>query len=263
MPGLGRIYQPDDRDSGFLMARKLPDESVVSTGARLWPMPHVYDQGDSPHCVGYSCSGVLTCLAAALYNNASVVFDAPALYAWANQHDGDKRPHDGSTVRSGLKGLQAVGDQILTSTDVEHQPLGLFDRAENYLWANVKAHDADIDRVIGWLLTVSPIVIGIDWSKPMYDPGPDGFVHPDPNQVEGGHAILVRGVNAVDPANIRFCMRNSWGGSWGVTVHDDWSVTNSPPGGGDALLSRDDLIALLKANGEAGAVVEDLVPIQS
>jgi hypothetical protein len=259
MPGLGRIYRPDDRDLGFLMSRKIPDEAVAATGARLWPMPMIYDQGETPACTGFSSSGAMTALAAGFYN-ATVVFDAAALYAWANAHDGDSTPHDGSTVRAALKGLATVGDQVTTSTDVKDQSVGMFDKLQNYLWADPTAPNADIDRLITWILTVSPVVIGIDWSTPMFTPGPDGYVHPDQSKIEGGHAIMIRGVNANDPAHTYFCLRNSWDG-WGVTVKDDWTVDTSPPGGGDALLSKADLVMLLENQGEAGALVENLSPI--
>lgn len=251
MPGLGRIYKPDVRDRDFLMNRKLGEVTAVPVGAKLYPVKHVYDQGQTPQCVGYSCSGVMT----AMEEPATVVFNATHLYDWANAHDGDPSAHEGSTVRAGLQGLLTVGDMVVTSTDAEDPP-NTADKVANYLWADTTKADGDVNSVITWLLTISPVVIGIDWYNDAFHPDAKGYIHLT-GGVAGGHAIMVRGVNATDPNNIYFVLRNSWNG-WGVTVHPDWTVTAD--GGGDCLISSADLVKLLIASGEAGAVVEALAP---
>lgn len=259
MSGLGRVYRPDPGDDNYRMERLIPEVTVTS-GQKLWEVPYLYDQGQTPKCVGFSCSTAMTGMIAALLNHAVASFDAAGLYAWANAHDGDSTPHDGSTVRAGLDGLCKVGDQVLSSSDQHDEAVGVMQKITNYLWADTSAANADIDRLIQWLLTVSPVVIGINWTKDMSTPDANGFIHPT-GDVAGGHAICVRGVNADDPNNVRFVLRNTWG-SWGVTVHDDWSVDTQTQGG-DALISKADLVSLLSQQGEAGALVMSLAPAPS
>lgn len=248
--GLGRVYQPDPRDRNYLMERKIP--TVAPVGKRLWPTSLVYDQGQTPQCVGFSTAGAMTAIEAP----STVKFDAARLYAWANTHDGDPTPHDGSSVRAGFTGAVTVGAVALSSTD-SADPVGVADKMANYLWADTSLPDGDIDHVITWLLTISPVVIGIDWYNDSFTPNPTtGFISLT-GGVAGGHAIMVRGVNATDPNNTYFVLRNSWNG-WGVTVKPDFTVDTNTAGG-DCLLSKADLITLLKSNGEAGALV-DTVP---
>lgn len=255
--GLGRIYRPDRRDARYLMARNLPEVSPV--GAKLWDIPVLYDQGQTPRCVGFSCSTDMSGIMAAELAGAAVKFDADRLYLYANAHDGDSKPHDGSSVRAGFQSLVGVGDAVITSSDSVDDPIGTMDKVQNYLWANTAAADADIDRVITWILTVSPVVIGIDWHNDSFTPNPKtGFI-PITGPIEGGHAICVRGVNALDPNNVYFVLRNTWG-KWGVTVHDDWTVDLATPGG-DALMAKADLVTLLLAQGEAGALVDSVAPV--
>lgn len=259
-PRLGRIFREDPRDAGYLMARELPDEAVHPTGAKLWRTPAgiLYDQGQTPRCVGYGNSGNYSTMKAAELNGATVVFDADKLYAWANAHDGDPTPHDGSTVRAGLEGLVKVGDTVLKSTDTADDPLKTSQKIASYLWADMRATDADIDRIITWVLTKSPVVIGVPWLNAMFDPDPKtGYIHAT-GPVEGGHCLFIRGVNANDPANTYFVLRNSWG-AWGVHVQDDWSV-DLKTAAGDALITKADLVKLLKNQGEAGALVDTVVP---
>lgn len=248
--GLGRVYHPDPRDAEFLMARRVPEVSPV--GKKLYPVPHLYDQGQTPMCVGYSTSAAATALEAP----ATVVFDAARLYTYANAHDGDTTKHDGTSVRAGFQTMLAQGDAILSSTGAD-DPVGTMDKMASYLWADTSQPYGDIDRVITWLLTIGPVVIGIDWYNASFNPDPiTGFISLA-GGVAGGHAILLRGVNAEDPNNTWFVLRNSWG-NWGVTVNPDFSTTLVP--GGDCKISKADLITLLTAQGEAGALVDSVTP---
>ena len=49
------------------------------------------------------------------------------------------------------------------------------------------------------------------------------------------------------------------GGAWGVTVKDDWTIDPTP--GGDAILSRADMISLLADQGGCGALVASIDPV--
>lgn len=253
--GLGRVRREDPRDRDFLMERKI--EEVAPVGAALHQIPHLYNQGQTPRCVGYSCAGVMSGLRYAELGSVEVDYDADSIYAWANAHDGDLTPHDGSTVRAGLTALVSAGSSVLYS-QAPVDPVGSVQTLTNYLWADTAAPGADVDRLITWLLTIGPVVVGIDWYNDMFTPGPDGFVHLT-GGAAGGHAIMIRGVNANDPNNTYFVLRNSWG-FWGVRVHDDWTV-DTKSAWGDALISKADLVSLLSNGGEAGAPVDNLSPV--
>jgi hypothetical protein len=198
----------------------------------------------------------MSALLAKAFAGAAVKFDATQLYTWANAHDGDLGKHDGSTVRAGFQALVDQGDRVVASNNPAANPVGTMDKVSNYLWADTSAVNADIDRLITWILTVSPVVIGINWYNDMFNPDPATGRLTVTGAVAGGHAICVRGVNALDPDNTYFVLRNSWG-PWGAKVNPDWTI--APVGmAGDALLSRADLIRLLGEEGEAGALIDNI-----
>lgn len=253
---LGRIYAPDDRDRGYLMARRIATPAPV--GAKLWPTSTLYDQGQTPMCTGYSASGALSSYFFA-EQQVSLAFNAAGLYAWANSHDGIPGAHQGSTVRAAFQGLISQGDQVLAS-NTPSIAKAAFEKIGNFLWADVSQPDSDIETIITWILTVSPVVIGINWYNAMFTPDKDGYVTPT-GGIAGGHAIMIRGVNATVAGQAVFVLRNSWG-QWGVTVNGgangNWAVTPQPSG--DALITQANLIALLKDQGECGALVDSLAP---
>lgn len=259
-PPLGRIYHADPRDQNYLMTRALGPADVTPVGQKLWDIPFLYDQGQTPDCTAYSSSAVMSSIYWA-QQKAAIDFNAPALYHWANTHDGIPGPHDGSTVRAAFQGLLTVGDQILTSSLPADTP-GVKEKVQNFLWANHAAPNADINSIIKWILTVSPVVIGINWYSNMFcqNPQTGAFVVPPAGFINiggplaGGHAICVRGVMALQPNDTYFVLRNSWG-PWGVKVNDDWTV-NMNSRSGDILISKANLVTLLLQQGEAGALID-------
>lgn len=61
-------------------------------------------------------------------------------------------------------------------------------------------------------LTVTPIIVGINWYDSMSTPQKDGRVSPV-GYIAGGHEIVAR---EIDAKNQRVWFDNSWGKSWGV-----------------------------------------------
>lgn len=61
-------------------------------------------------------------------------------------------------------------------------------------------------------LTVTPIIVGINWYNAMFTPDKDGRVHPT-GYIAGGHEIVAREIDAI---NKRVWFDNSWGTSWGI-----------------------------------------------
>lgn len=61
-------------------------------------------------------------------------------------------------------------------------------------------------------LGVTPATVGIPWTSDMFDPDPDGRVHPS-GSIAGGHEICA---DEIDAVNQRVWFTNSWGSAWGV-----------------------------------------------
>lgn len=208
---LGRILAPDARDRRFSMALALP--TVPLPSYKYWTPGTVLDQGQSPHCVAYSWTG--WGLATPIRTRLAQLTPPDKLYAECKAIDG--YAGDGTTVRAGVQIMQRQG------------------RIKNYLWAQTPA------ELTAWLLTMGPVVVGTEWTSEMFTPDARGFVHPR-GSVEGGHAYLVTGFNAVT-RNYR--CRNSWGG-WGQS--------------GNFWISEADMHALIfDRDGEACAAVEQAV----
>jgi hypothetical protein len=200
----------------------------------------------------------MTVRKAAEHPGASVTFDADALYLYANSHDGDPTPHDGTTVRAGFQAVVAVGELVTQTTDVTDEPVGQSDKLSSYLWAaTVDQGEPEIDVIKTWVLTLGPVWVGTDWYNDMFTPDAGGRLHPT-GGIAGGHAWKLRGY---DSSIDMFVMRNSWG-AWGGTASDDGTRVAMDPTGatGDALISSGDLAMLLSGNGEAGAAVDTVVP---
>lgn len=61
-------------------------------------------------------------------------------------------------------------------------------------------------------LTIYPILVGMNWYQYMFNPDPDGRVHPI-GAIAGGHEVMAY---KIDTENGRIWFRNSWGKNWGV-----------------------------------------------
>jgi hypothetical protein len=84
------------------------------------------------------------------------------------------------------------------------QELGLIG---NYWWAY------DIDTIIYYLLTHGPIGAGIPWHTSMFSPNANGQIIDISGPVEGGHMVVLNGVN-IRSGWLRG--KNSWGREWGA-----------------------------------------------
>lgn len=271
-PRLGRIFQPDHRDQAYLLRHSpllaVADPGTISTGkvpvgTKLWDAPVLYDQGQTPACTAYAASTCMSIMLAVRHPGAQDTLDAGQLYQWANSHDGIAQPHDGSTVRAAMQGLQTVGDQVMVEQGDPLDPIGSDAKIKNYLWADTTQPLADVPTIVSWLLNVGPVEIGTNWYNNMFEPGPTGWVNIG-GPIEGGHAYTLRGVNTTgaktwcNPGGSSYVvMRNSWG-PWGVTVVPNpktkvWDFQRAQ--GGDAIISLAHLEALLGQDGEAGAIV--------
>ncbi len=72
-------------------------------------------------------------------------------------------------------------------------------------------HTFSIDDALK-ALTLYPFITGIRWHKDMFNPDPDGRVHPT-GVIVGGHEIQAY---KIDKENMKIWFYNSWGKDWGV-----------------------------------------------
>lgn len=185
MPGLGRIYAPDNRDATYPMRALMAAPPAPLPATRIWPNGPITDQGQTPRCVGYGCRDWLTCDP----NDYKKSSPTPlALYRAAQKLDGIPGKHDGSSVRAGLQALQAR--KLVAS----------------YHWAT------QIADVRDYILGFGPVIVGTSWYETMFQPDTQGRVSIG-GAVAGGHCWLVIGYASHTRL---FTGQNSWGPTWAM-----------------------------------------------
>jgi hypothetical protein len=200
---LDRVPHFDNR------SREYPIRTLLNTTqprSYTWRCDTWLDQGSEGACVGFAWA----------HENAARPVERPAteqlarsIYEAAKTIDPwPGEDYDGTSVLAGAKIMQRNG--ALTS----------------YRWSfNLTDALAAVSRH-------GPAVAGLNWYTGMMTPDSAGFIRPT-GRVEGGHAILVRGVNV---KRRTVTLRNSWSESWGKR--------------GDCYLTWDDFGALLADHGE-------------
>jgi hypothetical protein len=226
--GLGRRIAVDPRDREYLMRRKLATaDKVLLPSAKTWRVNgRSLDQGLTSTCVGHAWKNFLRCAPMQTEKSGPSPFDiyrrAVAIDPWADNDaeaamgDWDPSMDGGTSVRAGAKVL----------TDLGH--------LKSYLWA------FDLSTVVEWVLTNGPCVVGTNWYSSFEHPDPEGIVKIEPGAaVLGGHAYLLRGINATRSLAT---LENSWGDNWGKA--------------GAFYMPLADLERLIHEEGEACAAVE-------
>lgn len=190
----GRLPAIDSRDSGFPMRAAITEETPKFP-YRYYRTGPILDQGNDPHCVGYSWRQWLT----SELIRTTTGPDGRTIYRRAQQIDewpGEN--YDGTSVRAGVKMLQELG------------------HIQEYRWAS------SVSDIIDWILgDKGTIVLGTWWYSGMNTPDSSGFIHPT-GSVVGGHAYLLVGWNR--SRNVGRIV-NSWGSDWGqdgrAWIHGD------------------------------------------
>jgi hypothetical protein len=218
--GLGRLAEWDPKNLDYPLPRKAVPRSLRS---RYWWVPEVVDQGDKPHCVGYS--GYTWLRSGPIYNQPSLTPDE--LYFLAQDHDEwPGRDYEGSSGLGLMKGLKEKG------------------YVSEYRWA------LDAETAFAWVLTTSPVLFGTDWYSGMSKPDKWGFLQPE-GESQGGHEWCACGAardkKCSDGSTGAFRMVNTWGRSWGDSNN------------GRAWISAKAVQKLLEARGDCVTPTEILV----
>jgi Papain family cysteine protease len=216
LAGMGRLIQKDHRNLQFPLPKmEVPDD----VRRRFWWAGDVYDQGDTPQCVGYAGYGWLT--GGPIVNKPN--FTQADLYHWAQERD--EWPGEGYDGTSTLGLMKALKDKNYIG---------------EYRWAT------DAETLIAWLLMKGPVLVGTSWFRDMFTPhNKTGFIHPT-GADDGGHEWRIIGADrdkiGDDGKKGAVRMVNSWGKKWGLQ--------------GRAWIGFDDLDFLIKHDGEAVTVDE-------
>lgn len=142
------------------------------------------DQGQTPHCVGYSAAHLLAAAPCVQW------VDPAGIYQIAQHYDEwPGEDYEGTSVRAAFKVLKMLG------------------YIEAYGFA------ASVAMARAYVLEHGPIVLGIPWLTGMDKPDKDGTIHAS-GRTLGGHAILCSGYRSK-----HFRLLNSWGPGWGDRGH--------------------------------------------
>ena len=151
-----------------------------------WPNTEaVLDQGDTPHCVGFS---------GAQWGNTQPINDqfndedGHDIYYECKVIEEEPKEENGATIRALAKALTDRG------------------RINAYAFAGT------VGEAVVWIQKRGPVVWGTEWTEDMFYPNKDGIVH-STGAVAGGHAYVGC---AYDPVRDLIGNLNSWSNEWGL-----------------------------------------------
>lgn len=189
--GLGRRYDPDDRDGNYLLSDHIP-RTLAMPRTKYWMYAQQpLDQGREGTCVGHGwkhclMAGPIKQTKPSTYPTAITIYlEACKVDPWQENDNGDLQ--FGTSVRAGAKALHSRG------------------LISEYAWA------WDLRTCIDYLLIRGPVVIGVNFYEQMRRTDKQGFMRVG-GDLLGGHCMLLLGVNENDRV-VRGL--NSWGRDFG------------------------------------------------
>lgn len=242
--GLGRLFAPDDRDYKMRAAFRLA-EVAVQPRKQPYKLGPTLNQGEFPHCVGYSIRHKL--IAAPIMVKADVGITPVELYAGAQ--DNDEWPgtdYEGTSVRGGFKFAQSVG------------------AIASYVFA-ATANEARKFMRDGF----GTVVAGTNWYAEMFYPV-NGVLPKVPKSKTpvGGHAWHLAWTFQAGDARVPG-LPKAWGSldlSQYDVIQNSWGAASEPDGwpgserfmgqGGCVLILKTETDRLFREDGEFGAGLE-------
>ena len=184
--------------------------------------PPIMDQGNGGTCTSFSTSSVVE---AFVYKRDKIHLDISqrALYSMTKQYYENEDPTPGCYEGDVLSVLQTYGyvkqsdfpyGNPINEQDpmlLEKVPVNLFQHdhlLKGFIRVNANVNDMKLA-----MFEHGPLAIGINWMEEWNTPDVNGFLNPNPTQVDGGHEIVLVGYSDQKQA---FKLRNSWSTDWGV-----------------------------------------------
>jgi hypothetical protein len=210
---LGRVPPPDARHlQAYSLSIPAPPPGIEVDIPR--PKLTGYNQGQTPECVGYATSRVMT-----WFNHYA--FDAHWLYARCKEVDGQPGLK-GTTARAACDVLRRRGHwRTIAGKRVKAGPRTTHGIASNYWALNV-----DDIRSVFARPRPQPVLIGIDWFQAWFKPARRGQERwlqtiASAGKVAGGHEI---GIWACSDKRQAFGLANTWGKDWPPLVWMPYST---------------------------------------
>lgn len=215
-PRLGRLIDFDERSRAFNARTLLGD--TTQPRSYTWACKANLDQGREGACVGFAWAHEHVARPYERLGDAAmareIYFAAQRIDEWAGgAYPGATPFYEGTSVLAGAKVSKERG------------------HISEYRWA------FNLNDALTVVSRHGPAVLGTWWWTGMFRPDDKGFIRPTGSR-EGGHAILVRGVNVKAKTVL---LHNSWGTGWGPGTK--W-------GPGTALMTWDDFGTVLYDQGE-------------
>lgn len=206
-------------------------------------LPAVFDQGQLGSCASNAGAGALQILLKA--ENAEKQISRLYLYWVARSLDGTTSQDAGTYLRSIAQRMQTVGVCEEKYWPYDDSPTGKFLKSPA-LEAEIRASENRIqgayaitaegqdrlDQIATAIRANHPVVFGTQVGNSFINSDGSSVVFPDPNDMQGGHATCLVGVQTVG-GRMQFLDRNSWGTGWGKNGYTwldqsyiDWLYTS-------------------------------------
>ncbi|MEM3097381.1 MAG: C1 family peptidase [Nitrososphaerales archaeon] len=184
-----------------LVLLNMMNQNWRADGDVIWRLDRVLDQGNTPHCVGFSWAAWSNAEPYSADLDDKVAHD---IYYEIKEIEGEPRQENGAYIRSGAKAMQY------------RKRLDLYAFASN------------LSDVIWYLRCKGPVVVGTEWTYDMFKTNSAGYVRPTGSSA-GGHAYLLIGDL---PSEKSLLFQNSWGADWGIKgrfkmTYDDFEKLSS------------------------------------